>query len=159
MGNGQGKAWLVDAPEASPFLARKLRAFWPMSRKICPNRSRGGLLKHIGNFAVEACASVVSVSRRMHPVLRLTALCVISIAPLARAMPPPAEVLAVNRHRAQILARYTYPGDRPVEPGASSGDPWASHDGDQIIGPDRWGTGEPSTSGADASAHARATAD
>ena len=66
-----------------------------MSRKICPNRSRGGLLKHIGNFAVEARASIVSVSRRMHPVLRLTALCVVSIAPLARATPPPAEVLAV----------------------------------------------------------------
>ena len=67
-------------------------------------------------------------------------------APSLGLAPQPAVMIAVNHHRAQILARYTHPGDRPVEPGAGAGDPWASHDGDQIIGPDRWGTGDSSTS-------------
>jgi hypothetical protein len=33
-------------------------------------------------------------------------------------------MLAVNHHRAQILARYSAPGDRPAE-GAAAEDPWA----------------------------------
>jgi len=35
------------------------------------------------------------------------------------------------------------------ERGSGSGDPWAVHDGDQIVGPDRWGSGESSTSAGD----------
>jgi hypothetical protein len=68
--------------------------------------------------------------------------------------PHAAVMLAVNHQRAQILARYTHPGDRPEERGAGPGDPWAVHDGEQIVGPDRWGSGDSSTSAGDRAAGA-----
>ena len=70
-------------------------------------------------------------------------------APSLGRAPQGAVMLAVNHQRAQILARYSHPGDRPIERGPGSGDPWGVHDGDQIVGPDRWGTGASSTSAGD----------
>ncbi len=38
--------------------------------------------------------------------------------------PQPALMIAVNHQRAQILARYSQPGDRPGESGQVAADPW-----------------------------------
>jgi hypothetical protein len=56
--------------------------------------------------------------------------------------PQAAVMLAVNHHRAQILARYTKPGDRPDE-GAGAIDPWASSTGEPASG--GWGTDAPTS--------------
>jgi hypothetical protein len=54
--------------------------------------------------------------------------------------PQAAVMVAVNHHRAQILARYTNPGDRPNED-PHAGSPWASSTAEPPTG--GWGVGAP----------------
>lgn len=62
-------------------------------------------------------------------------------APSLGLRPQAAVMLAVNHHRAQILARYTKPGDRPGEDASAVVDPWASSTAEPPAG--GWGAGAP----------------
>jgi hypothetical protein len=70
-------------------------------------------------------------------------------APSLGLAPQEAIMLAVNHHRAQILAHYAQPGDRPVDSPQGVGDPWASSTGYPPPAAAPSGDDQPSTSSGD----------